>query len=961
MITIPTNFQTAIDDGEVSKIIFVKMWYNTETDWYGFSSKSIDIDGQLSFGAMVDYSPSKATWNLLTDNNITITTPALRIANIQTPTYSFIDDLVSKNFLGRKCQIFLGYEAYSTTSSDMVQVFDGTIDDIEFEIENNELSVVLAGHKVPDTEIQGRKVDYRTQLIGDEYCSSLSSLDSAQSTYLPICYGRHEFAPGVAIGSNLLMDYSGGAWQTSPWTYVYGDETKLATGLTYDSWQRQRWYTWFDYVTPMTYVYNDDNFTPITRPAFNYRTGSYYRWTSERDSASGWFQVWFNMGQMVPSEEESDIPPTDTFLNALPWRPSTYDYSSSFETSDASGYLSSSGYDGGWTSDGDEYKLAFDGDESTYWRFETNTNNQTSSYYKISLNTDGFDFWRNYTTEFIDSDWAAVMDQPIHVGNISGDDGGKEGIMTKDGSDVTKQYYEFLLSNHGIASLQTDDDDVHSVYWNYFTPEGRLYQFSNEVLGAEGKGAAESFPVSDYNGSVTFGSRSETWMSNPDWWVHDAWGISKESWTNFQPQLYFWPQSVTYFQYLQHIGFASRSYEIFDYDNMYHAMQSPLAAAGSMLSTPAGSAYQVRRPYQYIESILRGVLGATDDDFTDNWDYTTMNTTWTNIFSTHRDYSGFVIKEKTKLNDWLKKYVNKEPWSVYKNEYGKWEFLMLKPTYSSSDYVVDFGDCSSFSVKYSSIDDVTWKVNNLKTNYIHGLDDYEQQYQWENVDASYDKNFYGSDDERYTEDVIEKPYSSYSYPFKVNYSGTTYTPKKPWNIGIDFFGNPIGSNAERYWITNSSVDTTYPDFDATVSYEQFRSEQWSYSNWILSQWGNRHRVVSFRTKNPDAYSLQLGDVVEFDNVPYSCLGLEFKGWNGATDSYVTWNGQRIYPYFIVSSITKYQGYVEVEVIGLHRLNEFDTQWSQSNVDRSSTNSVARVKKPRTNTTSIKTSTKRKLV
>jgi len=51
---------------------------------------------------------------------------------------------------------------------------------------------------------------------------------------------------------------------------------------------------------------------------------------------------------------------------------------------------------------------------------------------------------------------------------------------------------------------------------------------------------------------------------------------------------------------------------------MYHAMQSPLAAAGSMLSTPAGSAYQVRRPYQYIESILRGVLGATDDDFTDN-------------------------------------------------------------------------------------------------------------------------------------------------------------------------------------------------------------------------------------------------------------------------------------------------------------------------------------------------------
>jgi len=101
------------------------------------------------------------------------------------------------------------------------------------------------------------------------------------------------------------------------------------------------------------------------------------------------------------------------------------------------------------------------------------------------------------------------MDTPIHVGNVAGDDGGKEGIMTKDGSDETHQYYKFILSNHGIASLQTGNDSVHNVYYNYNTPEGRLYQFSNEVLGAEGKGSSESFPVSDYNGSVTLGSRTD--------------------------------------------------------------------------------------------------------------------------------------------------------------------------------------------------------------------------------------------------------------------------------------------------------------------------------------------------------------------------------------------------------------------------------------------------------------------
>ena len=845
--------------------------------------------------------------------------------------------------------MFLGYDAYSTTSSDMVQVFDGTIDDIEFEIENNELNIILEGHKIPSTEIQGRKIDYRLKTINDIEIGSLSSLQSGQTDYIPVPFGRHEFSPGKVIGSNLTpsVDETTGNIIPSWWTYVFADETKLPSGCTYSAWQRPRWYTWYETNTPMCYIYNDDFYTPITKPSYNYRLGSYYRWFETRDATNEWWQVTFNPGQMNTGWNQPGITATDTFNNVLPYRPgaSGYEYNVQTYNYDPSGYTTIYSDDGTGMVEADYWWYMFDGDANTRWRIDTDTVSIVP-HYSLWLNTDGLDFYRNYTSEYIGTDWVLHMDQPIHVGNNPGADGGSEGIMTKEVTNEDEQYDGFILGFWDKTILTTHLGNINSFWVNHPGQPDTVVNYGiNSVLGAEGKSGSETFDAQGrWSGSIPFGAFFNDWSEyESDYIDYEAWCISRESWVSFRPRIAIYPRSTIDYTWYEHIGFASRSQESFDYDNIYHAMQSPLVPAGTLLSCPVGSDHQMRKPYQYLEAIIRVAEDATDDDFTSNWDYTTQKTNWDNLFSTWRDYSGFVINEKTKLDEFMKKYLDKEPFTVYKNEYGKWDYIQVKETYTSGDvdYTVDFGDCSSFSVKYSSLDDVVWKINNLKTNYINGMDDYEQQYEWENIDSGYDTNFYGSDDERYTKDVIEKKYTSYSYPWKINYSGTTYAVIQP-NLSRTF-NAPDTAVGARYWL-ETDYDSSYPDWGLGKSYEQTRSEQHAIGNFILSQWGNRHRIVNFRTKNPDAYALQLGDIVKFSNVPYSCLGINFDGWNGAINTYATYNGQRIYPYFIVTSITKYQGYVELEVTGLHRLNEFDTKMSQAGYDRVTSNAVVRKSK-----------------
>jgi len=134
---------------------------------------------------------------------VTVTTPSVRIANIELPTYRFIDEVFNKNFLGKQVQIFIGYTKYSSTSTDMVQVFDGTVEDIEFDVDNNDISLILRGQNVPKYEVQGRKIDYTSNEVGGALLPSLENVDSDDVRYIPMLFGTHEFAPGVCIDSGM--------------------------------------------------------------------------------------------------------------------------------------------------------------------------------------------------------------------------------------------------------------------------------------------------------------------------------------------------------------------------------------------------------------------------------------------------------------------------------------------------------------------------------------------------------------------------------------------------------------------------------------------------------------------------------------------------------------------------------------------------------------------------------------
>jgi hypothetical protein len=207
MITVPTNFQTDIDNNETAKFTYIKLYYDDESDYIPFSTLTQDVDSKQSIGAIVNFIPSKSTWNWSGKNNVTITTPTLRIANIELPGYAFMDEIYNKNFMGKKVQIYVGHLAHSSTTDDMMKLYDGTVKDIDFNVNDNDINIVLESQKLLNTEIQGSLINYDVNQINGLDKPSLSSLSESNisNAYVPVVFGNNLFAPTVCI-AGIVQD-----------------------------------------------------------------------------------------------------------------------------------------------------------------------------------------------------------------------------------------------------------------------------------------------------------------------------------------------------------------------------------------------------------------------------------------------------------------------------------------------------------------------------------------------------------------------------------------------------------------------------------------------------------------------------------------------------------------------------------------------------------------------------------
>jgi hypothetical protein len=906
MIGLPANFETAIAAGEINKLIFVKLYYDDGSNYISFASKSLVVDDVQSIGAVVTYSPSKSTWNIMANNNVTITVPTLKIANIQMlPDYKFINELVSKNFSGRQCQVFIGFDAYSTTEDDMTRIFDGEIFDFEFDFNSNDIDVTLRAQNIPVNEIQGKLISYETDAIGDIATDSLTSIvQSIDNKYVPIPFGTNQFSPGVIIGSNESSS-------SDLWTYAFADRDTVSGSSTSSVFYNvPSAKAWHDGGSNQQRLYWTDNgfYVPCMKKSWS------YNWNYPASTRWSWSTSIVDNNYIVefapPLSGDSEALTADAFFNIIPWH-HKYDENT---TEYASPNMQTSG----------DMANVWDGDVATFITLTADSgteNNLLSFNYYL-----GTEFNLNFRSEEHDNGYVYYRDKPIHVNNNEDDipaavweqfDAGAPNRVEHCIRAVVRYAnFEAGVGQMPVGFNPYDDDTINAGDYNA--------QFDFSTLGSYGNGVGwYSWPFAgSKDGEFTVGNSNGLDSSDIDVTDINSDGslISRNSAETSNIRYEYWAaENQILNAILYNINMAYRGNQYFEEDNLNLTINGPIGVELKSL-TSAASLY---RPYHYLETIIRYAASATDTNFSDNWTASAIDEKWESMFNTARDNSGFTITEKMKLNDFVKTYVKNEPFTIYRNELNEYDILCLKKEYEVGDvqYVVDFNDCTAFNIKNTNIQNIYWKIDELKTDYNIGLKSYTNTNIYQIDDGTYDSGFYGDSSELILEKV-EKKYTSQSEAIGVQHNSAYWYIKDAHLSNSLSWTSPISAGL---YVEADEAHDEWADWTIDTQYIQNGSESNAIAKFNLNQHANRHKVVSWEAKDYTQFKLQLGDIVRFDNVPYTCLGLPLYGWdgNGAIQFDVTVNGQKTYAAFIITAITKGLESIKIEATQLVHLNSFN--------------------------------------
>ena len=197
---------------------------------------------------------------------------------------------------------------------------------------------------------------------------------------------------------------------------------------------------------------------------------------------------------------------------------------------------------------------------------------------------------------------------------------------------------------------------------------------------------------------------------------------------------------------------------------------------------------------------------------------------------------------------------------------------------------------------------------------------------------SYIKKTYGEEDVNTvinTEDVIKYSftrtplqdiYTLVNVKYKKDYAEDEYKRETGYVDGYDMFGN--GDGIEEAEGREDGYSYEYLGLereDRVLEYESdhIRDEQTALSlrNFLYMYNCNQHNI--FKLDLPIKYmNLEAGDIVRFDNL---IEGVKAYGEDYTSDEVIR-NGQTIYPYFIITKITRKLKNVSLECVQLHNLN-----------------------------------------
>ena len=155
--------------------------------------------------------------------------------------------------------------------------------------------------------------------------------------------------------------------------------------------------------------------------------------------------------------------------------------------------------------------------------------------------------------------------------------------------------------------------------------------------------------------------------------------------------------------------------------------------------------------------------------------------------------------------------------------------------------------------------------------------------------------------------------------YRKDYEEDNYTRQTGYVDGYDLFGNGDGFDGQsglesgyKYSFYNIGRTDNVLEFES--DYIRDRASAEYLRNFIYLNSCNQHTIMKVRF--PIKYSyLEAGDVIRFDSIinETKAFGEDY------TSPDVYRNGQKIYPYFIIKSITKSTKHVDIEVYQLHQL------------------------------------------
>jgi len=186
----------------------------------------------------------------------------------------------------------------------------------------------------------------------------------------------------------------------------------------------------------------------------------------------------------------------------------------------------------------------------------------------------------------------------------------------------------------------------------------------------------------------------------------------------------------------------------------------------------------------------------------------------------------------------------------------------------------------------------------------------------------------------FTRTSIENIHTLVNVKYKKDYAEDEYTRQTGYCDSYDFFGNGDGFEQGTVFeqIFNASVGLEggykYSYYglnreDKILEFESdyIRNQETAIDlrNFLLMQNANQHNIVNC-TLTLKNINLETGDVIRFSELinNLKCYGEDY------TKDDVNRNGQTIYPYFIITSITKSSKNIKITAMQLHKLNYSET-------------------------------------